>query len=228
MKHFLKATCLLLMAVCAFTACDDDDTYAERRDTERKQIAAFLTKGAVATLEGTNDYLVNCPGPFKVISEETFREKGCVTDTAQNEYVLFKGSGVYMQIVRKGAGKPLEEGESATIINRFVEYNIAGDSVQSTNRVLAYENVPDVMNVQNNYGTFTATFVSGVLYNLYQSSAVPSGWLIPLAYINIGRQDSPEPEIAKVRLIVPSTEGHTSAQSQVYPCFYEISYQKGR
>ena len=34
--------------------------------------------------------------------------------------------------------------------------------------------------------------------------------------------------IAKVRLIVPHSEGHTSATTNVYPCFYEILYQEMR
>lgn len=132
-----------------------------------------------------------------------------------------------MQIVRKGNGKKLEHGQSATIINRYTEFNIASDTIQSSNRGLAYETYPDMMTCSNNYGIFTASFLSGVMKTLYHTASVPSGWLIPLNFINLGRQDSDE-SVALVRLIVPSTEGQNDALNNIYPCFYEISYQKGR
>ena len=68
----------------------------------------------------------------------------------------------------------------------------------------------------------------GAMYAAYGSTSVPSGWLIPFPYIRIGRQNSPDEGIAKVRLIVPHSEGQTSASSNVYPCFYEITFQKMR
>ena len=68
----------------------------------------------------------------------------------------------------------------------------------------------------------------GAMYAAYGSTSVPSGWLIPFPYIRIGRQDTPDEGIAKVRLIVPHSEGQTSASSNVYPCFYEITFQKMR
>ena len=37
-----------------------------------------------------------------------------------------------------------------------------------------------------------------------------------------------EDEIAKVNIIVPHSQGHQSAVTGVYPCYYEITYQKGR
>ena len=66
------------------------------------------------------------------------------------------------------------------------------------------------------------------MYNQYFSLSVPSGWLVPFPYIHIGRQDSAEEGIAKVRLIVPHSEGQVSATSNVYPCFYELTFQKMR
>ena len=41
-------------------------------------------------------------------------------------------------------------------------------------------------------------------------------------------QESEDEGIAKVRLIVPHSEGQTEAASNVYPCFYEITFQKMR
>ena len=49
-----------------------------------------------------------------------------------------------------------------------------------------------------------------------------------MSYVNLGRQVSAEEGIAKVRLIVPHSQGQTDATSNVYPCFYEITYQEMR
>ena len=108
-----------------------------------------------------------------------------------------------------------------------------GDSIQLRNDVNYWHPSPDIMKVTNNSGSFAASFDTeinggGAMYNTYGSTSVPSGWLIPFSYIRIGRQDSPDEGIAKVRLIVPHSEGQTSAVSNVYPCFYELTFQKMR
>ena len=82
----------------------------------------------------------------------------------------------------------------------------------------------DKMSVYRNGTTITASFVSGMMYTFHSSSSVPSGWLVPLNYINIGRPEKETDEIAKVRLIVPHSQGTAEATSSVYPCFYEITY----
>ena len=64
--------------------------------------------------------------------------------------------------------------------------------------------------------------------SVYGSTAVPSGWLVPFTYINVGRQTSENDEIAKVKLIVPHSQGQSNASSNVYPCFYVITYERGR
>lgn len=226
-NRFIIFLCLLCTA-SAFLACDDEDTYAERRERERSQIKSFLSKGIQVEDEESDKVMLEVAPNINVISESTFYANDSTTDVSKNEYVLFSGSGIYMQIVRKGVGKKLEPGESATILTRYIEYNIAADSIQSTNRALAYETYPDVMTCRNSFGVFTASFTSGVMMSLYNSASVPSGWLIPLQFIRLGRQSSEDGEIALVRLIVPSTEGQSDAMTSVYPCFYEISYQRGR
>lgn len=234
--HRISATiirlvgCILLssLAFGALTSCDDDETYADRRKRERRQVQAFLQSGVEIKDTDSGKMLLSVPGNIKVLSEREFYANDSTTDVSQNEYVLFAGSGIYMQIVRRGPGEKLQNGERATILTRFIEYNIAADSITCSNSVLAYETVPDVMTVINTSGTFTASFTSGVLQSVYKSKSVPSGWLLPLTFINIGRQSSPDEEVAKVRLIVPSTEGQSDALSNVYACFYEITYQRGR
>ena len=219
--------CMIITAGC-FCACDDDDTYADRVKRERRQIGAFLRKGVQVKSSDSDTYILDIPGDIKVISENEFYANDSTTDVEKNEYVLFKGSGVYMQILRKGSGKKILSGQSATVICRYTEYNIASDTIQSTNQSLYYAATPDIMNCANNLGLFTASFTSGVMKQRYGSSAVPEGWLIPLNFINLGRQDSSTDGLAKVRLIVPSSRGHSEASYYTYPCFYEITYQRGR
>lgn len=230
MKKNTFTSLLLIFAVlfAITTSCNDDETYADLRDRENKQIDSFLKTGAKIESEEKGEFLLDIPGNIKVISESQFHANDSTTDVSQNEYVLFKSTGIYMQIVRKGTGEILKEGESARVINRFIEFNIASDTITSSNRGLSFEPTPDIMTCQNNYGTITASFTTGLMAKMYGTNAVPSAWITPLHYIKLGRQDSEDSEIALVRLIVPSTQGQNDAQYHVYPCFYEISYQKGR
>ena len=225
----IKQTILLFCAtITCFCACNDDDTYADRVKRERKQISAFLKTGAQVMSSDSAGYLLNIPGNIQVISESEFYANDSTTDVSKNQYVLFAGSGVYMQIVRKGSGKKLGNHQTLPIMTRYTEFNIATDTLQTTNRVQTYAAAPDAMTCTNTNGLFSASFTSGVMLTTYQTSSVPTSWLIPLSFINLGRQDSPDGGTALVRLIVPSTQGQSDASYNVYPCAYEISYQAGR
>ena len=228
MKHHPSLLLLFVFAAGLFCSCDDEETYADRREKENQQIQNFLNTG-VSLADGNSDtYSINVPGGINVISESDFAAKGYTTDVERNEYVLFNSSGVYMQILRKGPGKPLAEGETATVLVRYTEYDISSAYVRSTNVLNAYAVMPDVMTCSNSYGTIQASFLSGVMKNTYDTSTVPAGWLIPLKYINLGRQESEDEEVARVRVIVPSTQGQINASANVYACFYDISYTRGR
>ena len=228
MKHYPSLLLLFVFAAGLFCSCDDEETYADRREKENQQIQNFLNTG-VSLADGNSDtYSINVPGGINVISESDFAAKGYTTDASRNEYVLFNSSGVYMQILRKGPGKPLAEGETATVLVRYTEYDISSAYVRSTNVLNAYAVMPDVMTCSNSYGTIQASFLSGVMKNTYDTSTVPAGWLIPLKYINLGRQESEDEEVARVRVIVPSTQGQINASANVYACFYDISYTRGR
>lgn len=213
-----------LVGFCA--SCDDDVTYADMRKSENKAIASFIKNGCKVTAEDGSTYLLKVD-PIKTISEEEFFANDTTTDVSKNEYVLFASSGIYMQIVRKGTGEKLRDGENCQVICRFHEFNISTDSLQLSNRVAALEQYPDIMTVTNTSGTYTASFISGLMANTYGTS-VPGGWLAPLPFINLGRQTSENDEIAKVRLIVPSSEGQSYASKGIYGCFYEITMQRGR
>lgn len=204
---------ITMLALVILASCDDTETYAEQRDRENSAIRQFIRDSSIT-----------------VITESQFRENGFKTDVSNNEYVLMQSSGVYMQIVREGCGEPIKDGETTTVLCRFTEKNILTDSIQLTNDILAFASIPEKMSVTNTNGSFTASFLteSSLMYTFYGSTSVPTGWLVPFSYIKVGRQSSQNEEIAKVNLIVPSTQGHRYASSGVYPCFYTITYERGR
>lgn len=227
MNSFKILLVALLAGLGVFTSCNDDESYVEQKKHETNAINSFLKKGAcVKDIDG-NDTILYVP-PIKVISEATFDAQDSTTNVAQNEYVLLSSTGIYMQIVDKGTGKKLGNGETTKILNRYIEFNINGDSIMSRNNNLYYIAVPDQMSASNNYGVFTGSFVSGVMQTMHGTSAVPEGWLVPLNYITLTRRAIASDRLAKVRIIVPHSSGTTVAQSSVYACFYEISYERGR
>lgn len=223
---------LALLGGIVLSACSDDETYAEQKEKERKAIMSFLNRDPLVLTNKTGETLLST-AKIKVISEDEFAAQDCTTDVSKNEYVLFGNSGVYMQIVRPGVGECIKNGESKRIICRYFEYNILGDSLQTADNVLYWTTNPEILDVSNNSGTITASFNTtinggGAMYQIYKSTSVPSGWITPLSYVKVGRQMTEEGGIAKVRLIVPHGEGQTDATSNVYPCFYEITYQEMR
>ncbi len=202
-----------MLAICFLASCRDNKTYADQKEAERSAINKFIADSAV-----------------RVISEETFARQGYTTNVQRNEFVLISSSGVYMQIVRNGVGEKIRNGETADVLCRFSERNLMTDSLQLSNNVPYYSSVVDKMTVRNTSGTFTASFVRGesVMSSALNTTEVPAGWLVPLNYIRVGRPEAEGDEIAKVRLIVPHTSGHNYARQSVYPCLYDITYQRSR
>lgn len=209
----IKLALLACAALFTLMSCDDTESYADQKKKERSAIRSYIAKENI-----------------KVITEKEVHAQDSTTDVSKNEYVLFETTGVYMQIIREGCGEKLKDGETATVICRFKEWNLLTDSLQLANNIENSSlNFPDLMSVKNTSGTFKASFIKGssVMYSIYGSGSVPAGWLAPLSYIKIGRPAKPGEEIAKVKLIVPHTQGHQYASSGVYPCLYEITYQRG-
>lgn len=218
-----KTSYLMLLALIAtlFTACNDVETYSDLKKKERNAISKFLVDSAIT-----------------VISESQFEAQGQTTNLQKNEYVYLEKSGVYMQIVRKGCGNPIEDKRTVNVLCRFSEVNIETDSLLIRNDVVGtiyisslgqYIDVSqyvDKLNVQRQGSTFTASFVSGMMQLVHGSSSVPAGWLVPLLYINVGRPQADGDEVAKVKLIVPHSQGSQTAMSSVYPAFYVITYQR--
>ena len=203
---------LFVVGVTLFSACRDQQTYADQKNRERAAINKYLVDSAV-----------------NVISEDQFKAQNYTTDVSKTQFVLFQSNGIYMQIVRKGSGRPIREGEHLRVLCRFTERNLLTDSVQVSNVLYPlYTRFVETMDIVNRSGTMTGSFdkTSSLMYTFYGTTTVPTGWLAPLTYLNIGRWDDTGHEIAKVRVIVPHDVGQSNAVSAVYPCLYDITYQR--
>ena len=196
-------------------SCNDYETYGDKKDKERNAISRFIADSSIA-----------------VISESQFNQQGYTTNLARNEFVKLDKSGVYLQIVREGCGTKVEDGENVNLVCRFEEYDIMNDtlSICNNSNLLRYYGkglaaIPDIMKVSRSSGAYTASFTSGMMYNVY-GATVPSGWLVPLPYVKVGRPEAENEECAKVRIIVPHSQGHASASSNVKPYYYVITFMR--
>ena len=162
----MKKTYSLLLLLCAIlflTSCNKGETYSDLKEAERDAINRFISKKGIT-----------------VIDEEKFASQNETTDLDKNEFVYLNKSGVYMQIVRKGCGEKVKDGESLEILCRFSEYNIKEDVllvrndipyyVVVSNTLYDYSSAPDKMSVERMGSSFTGSFVSGAM-SLYHTSA---------------------------------------------------------
>ena len=210
----------LLMAIVLLAGCENYETYSDMKKKEQDAIERFIAEQGI-----------------EVIDQTTFEEQGCVTDLKRNQYVKFTRNGVYMQIIREGCGTVLEEQKTVNVLCRFMEQNIQTGDIITRNDIHAslstmdgidVSTLLDKMSVLRTGTTITASFISGMMYRYHGSSSVPGGWLVPLTYVKIGRPENEGEETAKVRLIVPHSQGTADASSSVTPYFYEITYQRER
>ena len=210
-----KLGLLLMMTVglgMSFQSCDDSKTYAELKEEEREAIKRYIELNNI-----------------KVIDENQFKEQDSTTNVANNEYVLFAESGVYMQVLERGNGEVIEDGRYE-ILTRYWELVINEDGTADTissNMNGNYYPHPDEFKLTKLGNSLSASFVGsgGAMYQTHGSASVPSGWLLPLNYLKVGRTISGR---SRVNLIVPHSRGTSTASSQVVPCYYEILYQMSR
>lgn len=213
----MKKALFILIAFCALVAsCNDYETYGDKKEKERNAIAKFIADSSIV-----------------VISEDQFNQQGQVTNLSRNEFVKLDKSGVYMQIVREGCGTKIEDGETTNLVCRFMEFDIQNDTIYvcNNNPTLSYNGkavtaIPDIMHVTKSSGSFSASFTSGIMFSVHSSTSVPTGWIVPLNYIKVGRPQTADERCAKVRLIVPHSQGHAEASSNVMPFYYEITFQR--
>ena len=212
----MKKLLFILIAFSAVLAsCNDYETYGDKKEKERNAVAKFIADSSIV-----------------VISEDAFNQQGHTTNLSRNEFVKLDKSGVYMQIVREGCGTKLEDGENTNLVCRFEEFDIMNDTLSlcnNRNNLTYYGKnltaIPDIMKISRTSGSYTASFTSGMMYSIY-GATVPAGWLVALPYIKVGRPQSADEEYAKIRLIVPHSQGHANASSNVIPYYYVITFQR--
>ena len=186
MKKLAFVFFMLLAAGWAFQACDDTKTYAEMLEEEDDAIERFIRN---------ND--------IKVISQSEFYAKDSMTD--ENEYVQL-ASGVYMNIVSKGVEDKTDTVKNNDeILVRFLEYNVLNEDTTLSN--ITEPRIVDSFRYTVTSTSIAGTFLEGYMLTYY-GTAVPAGWLVPLAYVR---------NKAHVRLIVPSKMGHNTAMQSVIP-----------
>ena len=230
MKKYIVLCLAMVVTSIAVVSCGQSNTsYADQKKRESKAIESFVKREVVIVHDGDTLLYI---GKINPITEEEFVNQDSTTNLERNEYVRFSRTGIYMQIVRKGTGTYIGRNETRQVSARFWEYNILGDSLQLSNVNGAYIGNPEVMNISNNYGTFSGSYdttspTGSLIYNMYGNSSVIAGWLAAMPYLRLGRQ-SGEEGVAKVRLIVPHSQGQVHATTNVYPCFYELTLTGGR
>lgn len=199
MRKYITVAIAALLTL-AWSSCEDVETYAEMKEKEKANIENFIREQGI-----------------KVITKEDFKVD-TITNIEENEFVLFEDKGVYMQIVRRGEGRMMEDGDRGIFMARYLEYNIETGDTLSGNLYASY---PDYFTCKREGDSYTASFTQGYMMSIYGTSAVPTGWLVPFGYIKPGR---PNDKAAKVRLILPHSESTALAAQYVYPTFYEITY----
>ena len=211
MKKFGIVLMMVLGLGWLFQSCNNSKTYAELKEEEREAIKRFIELNEI-----------------KVIDEDQFEAQDSTTNVAANEYVLFAESGVYMQVVQRGNGEVLEDGRHE-ILARYLEEQITEDGTTDTLSLNTIANLyahPDEFILTKSDNSLSASFSStGAMYSVHSSAYVPSGWLLPLNYLKVGREISGR---SKIKLIVPHSQGTATASAQVFPCYYEITYQLSR
>ncbi len=218
-NYLLWAVTALIML--ALQSCNNGKTYAEMKEEEADAINKYILE---------ND--------IKVISEADFAAQD--STTKENEYVLLDESGVYMHVDNRGSGKEVLGDGTYNIAVRFVEVTLqtrsdlgitAGDTLLANFHVAnpSYTIKGEDLKLTISGESYSASFIdkNSNMYNVYGTQSVPSGWLIPFRYLTPGRTTDSE-KIARVKLIVPHSQGTSSATQSVYPCFYELTYNMTR
>ena len=133
-----------------------------------------------------------------------------------------------MQVIERGNGELLEDGRHEILV-RYVEEQIVEDGTVDTLSLNTISNLyayPDEFILTKEKNSMSASFsTSGAMSGAHSSAYVPSGWLLPLNYLKVGREISGR---SKIKLILPHSQGTATASSQVFPCYYEITYQLSR
>ncbi|MBR4119346.1 MAG: DUF4827 family protein [Bacteroidales bacterium] len=192
---------LISLITISLTACDKTVTYADLLDQERKSISKFLKYGGIYTEELPADTsLIKVSGTRNAISTKVpFYE-------LEND--------VYMQVIDKGNGRTIKEGER--VYFRFLRVNL------NTWATAPYDIKMFDMN-NGGVGNFYYPDINEYCFDYIQDYNVPMsqyydyrlGIEYPLAHLY---------DRAKVYLILPSKVGFSESVSSVVPYLYYIEY----
>ena len=203
MKKLNALFFLILSAVLFLPGCDDDKTYAELLEEERDIIRGFMSRNDITT-----------------ISMSQFEEQD--STTLENEYVEFSGEGVYMHVDHAASGADARFAETNDVVLvRFMEVNLATDDTISTFVNSGY--VPDEFRYTKTTNTILGQFIGGGVMQALYGSSVPAGWLMPLNYLRLS--NSSGADRTRIKLIVSAKNGQSDAISNIYPCYYELTFQ---
>lgn len=200
-------------------SCNNGETYADKLDKEKEYINDFINEKGI-----------------QVINESNFDPN---VKMEENEYVLFQSDGIYMHIDSLGTGSTLyhqldslnskQPGVRLVVLTRFLEYSLQYRDTMLTN--LYYNASPEQFYYAKNstsympnssnstYGKFFYdSSITSSEYSMinYYGTTVPGGWLKPLQYVGNG---------GRVKVIVPSKMGTSTAATNVLPYFYELRFQ---
>lgn len=201
-KIFNRVIILLISLITiSLMACDKTVTYADLLDQERKSISKFLKYGGIYTEE---------------LPADTSKIKVSGTRNAISTKVPFYEleNDVYMQVIDKGNGRIINEGER--VYFRFLRVNL------NTWATAPYDiKMFDLNN--GGVGNFYYPDINEYCFDYVKDYNVPMsqyydfglGIEYPLAHLY---------DRAKVYLILPSKVGFSESVSSVVPYLYYIEY----
>lgn len=210
MKKLIFAVLGLVAFSSVLTSCkEEEETYADQKEREAKQVRAWLDSHNIDVIS-MQDFLKD------TVTDNPFTGP----DSSRNEYVLFEDNGVYMQIIRRGQGRQISAGETWRMNARYAELYLGTGDTLTMNK---FEHEPDAFYVVRKGDTYTASYMSGIMYQAY-GATVPNSWIMTMPYIKPGFLNGAD--AAKVRIIAPHNQGTQTAAGSVYPAFYEIEITK--
>lgn len=207
----MKKLSILFFSLVAFAlfmqSCDDYKSYAEQLKEERNLIKRFISQHEIET-----------------ISLDQFEAQDSLT--IGNQYVEFNNDGVYLQVVHEAEGPDARFAETNDVILvRCLEVYLASNDTMAN--TMNRPNEIDEFRYTKTSSQILGQFVEekGLMLRAYGTS-VPAGWLIPLNYIKLSTSNGADR--TKVKLIVSAKSGQAEAIQNIYPCYYELTYQLSR
>lgn len=189
MKKLIKisfAATILSIVALAFSSCENGRSYADLLNDESKAVNRFLaTQHVYGAIPADSVFEIGPDAPY---------------------YQLDSEGNIYMQVIAKGNGPKVTDGER--VYFRFMRYNLNGFQNTPEWWASAGEGNENDLSQSNTYFLFNN-------YNLPSSSSWGSGVQMPLNFLPLG---------SEINLVVKSQYGITSETSNVIPYLYHLRY----